>query len=47
LLVANKNRAATARGNHSANLHLDNGFAHTASLASRLIASRSELFVCT
>src|ERR1700736_219582 len=47
LLVANKNRAATARGNHSANLHFDNGFTHVASLASRLIASRSELSLCT
>src|ERR1700722_18963422 len=34
LFVANKNRTATAGGNHSANLHFDNGFTHTASLVS-------------
>src|ERR1700675_549949 len=47
LLVANENRAATACGNHSAHLHFDNRLAHTASLASRLIASRPELSVRT
>src|SRR5689334_10686185 len=41
-LVAKKNGAAAAGGDHRANLHFDNGFTHIASLARRLYASRSE-----
>ncbi len=37
-LVAKKNRAATARRSHAADLHFDNGLTHTASLAIRLHA---------
>src|SRR5260370_24048466 len=38
VLVAKENRAAAARRGHSADLHFDNGFAHTANLVTRLPA---------